>query len=187
MRRAGLLVLLAVVAGCGSANTATTTATTGPTVEQTAPVTSNVRHVAVHEAEFRLDPANATGVKEGLVEVTIVNDGKIPHSLAVDGPNGLVEFDGQVDPGHSGKLQVDLDMPGTYKWFCPIDRHRGKGMQGTITVVGTSPARGSEPTPTSTSTTQTTPTVTQTQTQTQTQTHTTTSTTPTATTNTPGY
>ncbi|MFL5894535.1 MAG: cupredoxin domain-containing protein [Thermoleophilaceae bacterium] len=189
MRRAGVLLLLASLAGCGSGSTTTTSApAAGATAEQTGPVVSHIRHVTVHETEFTLDPVNASAGKEGLVSITIVNDGKVAHALAVDGPNGEVELDGQIDPGHTGKLQVDLDRPGTYTWYCPLDGHRAKGMRGTISVGGTQPARGAEPTgttPTRTTTaTQTTPTQTQTQTRTvtKTQTQTRTTTTPTTTT-----
>jgi len=170
-----LLVVAAVLAGCGSGSGTQT----NQSVIETAPAAPKPeKHVVVHETEYKLDPANATGGDQGLVKIKVVNDGKIPHSLAVDGPNGLVELDGQVDPGGTATLEADLDKPGTYTWYCPLDGHRAKGMSGTITVGGSSPASGPEPTvPT---TTRTTPT--QTQTQTQTQTETKTVTTPTTTT-----
>jgi PQQ system protein len=183
VRRAGIVLILAFgLSSCGDDNSTTTTASpaVSDTVEQTGPVQPKIRHVTVHEADFSLDPAQATAGKEGLVEIKLVNDGKVPHALAVDGPNGLVELDGQVDPGKTGTLQVDLDKPGTYRMWCPLDGHRGKGMTGTITVGGSQPARGAEPTVTTTTPTQTAPTQTQTtptQTQTQTQTHTVTKTT----------
>jgi plastocyanin len=176
--------LLACVAGCGGG--ADTTRTTLPA--ENVPAAPKATHkVVVRETEFRLDPAQAAGGVEGLVTIRIVNDGKLAHSLAVDGPNGLVELDGEVDPGHEGTLEADLDRPGTYTWYCPLDGHRGKGMTGSITVGGSNPARGAEPTGTGTTATQTTPTPTQTQTQTQTRTETKTVTTPapTATTGTP--
>jgi plastocyanin len=152
--------------------------------------------VVVHETEFTLNPARAAGGDVGLVSIKIVNDGKVAHALAVDGPNGEVELDGRVEPGATATLEADLDKPGTYTMYCPLDGHRAKGMSGTITVGGSNPARGAEPTGTTTSTTSTsttptqTNTTTQTTTQTQTETRTvttptTTSTTPTATTGTP--
>jgi uncharacterized cupredoxin-like copper-binding protein len=180
----GITVLLA---GCGSDSTTTTT---GTPAENTPTVAKAAKQVVVRETEFRLDPARADGGSEGLVSIRIVNDGKVAHALAVDGPNGLVELDGRVEPGASATLEADLDQPGTYTMYCPLDGHRAKGMSGTITVGGSNPARGAEPTGTTTSTTtSTTPTqtatTTQTQTQTQTQTETKTVTTPTATETTP--
>jgi plastocyanin len=161
------MLVAVVIAGCGSSSK---TDTSRALVETAPAAPKPEKHVVVHESEFRLDPANATGGSEGLVKIKIVNDGKIAHSLAVDGPNGLVELDGQVDPGGTATLEADLDKPGTYTWYCPLDGHRAKGMSGTITVGGSTPASGPEPTvPT---TTRTTPTQTQTQTQTETQTET---------------
>jgi uncharacterized cupredoxin-like copper-binding protein len=190
-----MLLVTLVVAGCGGGAGTTTTAAPA----ETAPAAPKpAKEVVVHETEFKLDPARAAGGDVGLVSIKIVNDGKVAHALAVDGPNGEVELDGRVEPGATATLEADLDKPGTYTMYCPLDGHRAKGMSGTITVGGSNPARGAEPAGTTTTTTSTattptqtqtqtqTTTTTQTQTQTQTRTVTTpTSTTPTATTGTP--
>jgi uncharacterized cupredoxin-like copper-binding protein len=164
------------VAGCGSDST-TTTVVPSETVRVPPKPTTRV---VVHASEFKLDPVRANGGDKGLVTIKIVNDGKVAHALAVDGPNGEVQLDGQVEPGATGTLEVDLDKPGTYAMYCPLDGHRAKGMSGTISVGGSNPARGAEPSAAGTATTQTqtTPTQTTTQTQTQTQTETRTVTTP---------
>lgn len=181
-----MFLVTVVVAGCG--NGAATTTTAAPA--ETAPAAPKpAKQVVVHETEFKLDPARAAGGDVGLVSIKIVNDGKVAHALAVDGPNGEVELDGRVEPGATATLEADLDKPGTYTMYCPLDGHRAKGMSGTITVGGSSPARGAEPTGTTTTTTSTATTPTQTQTQTQTttttQTQTRTVTTPTSTSTTP--
>lgn len=168
-----------LVAGCGDDSDTTTTAAPA---EDTPSVPKASKQLVVRETEFKLDPARANGGDEGLVTIKVVNDGKAAHALAVDGPNGLVELDGRIEPGASATLEADLDKPGTYAMYCPLDGHRGKGMTGTIAVGGSNPARGAEPTETTTTTaTSTTPTQTQTTTQTQTQTETKTVTTPTPT------
>lgn len=170
--------LLAV--GCGNddnGSTVTVPAESAPAAPKPA------KQLVVHLSEFKLDPARANGGDLGLVAIKLVNDGKVAHALAVDGPNGEVQLDGRVEPGATATLEVDVDKPGTYAMYCPLDGHRGKGMNGSIVVGGDNPARGAEPTGTSTTTTSTTPTQTQTQTttQTQTQTETKTVTTPTQT------
>ncbi|MEA2255744.1 MAG: Copper binding protein plastocyanin/azurin family, partial [Solirubrobacteraceae bacterium] len=33
-------------------------------------------------------------------------------------------------------LTVDFAKKGTYEWYCPIDGHRGRGMEGKIAVAG---------------------------------------------------
>jgi uncharacterized cupredoxin-like copper-binding protein len=150
VRGAWLLAGIAVcIAGCGSDSDTTTTGVPA----ETAPAAAKpAKQVVIHETEFSLDPAQADGGSEGLVTIRLVNDGKVAHALAVDGPNGLVELDGRVEPGATATLEADLDKPGTYTMYCPLGGHRAKGMSGTITVGGSNPARGAEPTQTTTST-----------------------------------
>ena len=191
MRGVLLLVLIAlVVAGCGDDRNTTTTQVPA---ENQPSVPKASKQIVIRETDFQLDPAKADGGSEGLVTIKVVNDGKVAHALDVEGPNGLVELDGRIDPGASATLEADLDKPGTYTMYCPLDGHRARGMVGTITVGGSNPARGAEPTGQETTTntaTTTTPTQTQTTTETQTETKTVTTpsetqTTPTATTGTP--
>lgn len=174
----GALVLAAIgllVVGCGDDSG---TATTGVPAENAPSAPKPAKQVVVHESEFRLDPARADGGEVGLVSIKIVNDGDVAHALAVDGPNGEIQLDGRVEPGSAATLEADLDKPGTYTMYCPLDGHRSKGMTGSITVGGDNPARGAEP---SGATTTTTPTQTQANSRTQTQTETKTVTTPSAT------
>lgn len=167
MRRlAALLVTAGLLAGCGDDEA--DTGTNALPDENTPTVAKPAERVTVRETEFALDPARVDGGSKGLVRIEVVNRGDIAHSLAVEGPNGLVEMDGSLEPGAKGTLEVDLDKPGTYKMFCPLGNHAAKGMTGTISVGGEAPARGGEG---DTETlTETTPTQTQTQTQTQTRT-----------------
>src|SRR3954453_7531426 len=93
------------------------------------------------------------------------------------GPTGRSSSMAGSSRGATATLEADLDKPGTYTMYCPLDGHRAKGMSGSITGGGSTPPPGPEPTgttpPTGTSTTPTeTQTTTQTQTQTQTQTET---------------
>ena len=165
-------MLAVAVIGCGDDES--DTATSSVPAETTPPVAKPAEPVTVRETEFELDPASADGGAKGLVTIKVVNKGKLAHSLAVEGPNGLVELDGSLEPGDERTLEVDLDKPGTYKMYCPLGNHEAQGMTGTITVGGDSPARGGEG---DTETlTETTPTQTQTTTQTTTQTRTTTET-----------
>ena len=43
------------------------------------------------------------------------------------------ELEGDVSPGQTGNLTVDL-KPGKYEFYCPIDNHKQMGMEGEITV-----------------------------------------------------
>jgi uncharacterized cupredoxin-like copper-binding protein len=109
----------------GEATQASTTggaAATGPggTVDLTA-------------TDFKFDPSDPT-VKSGEVTFTEKNDGQVTHSLEIEDVNGSdQELEGDVSPGSSGTLKVNLP-PGKYEFYCPVDNHKEMGMEGEITV-----------------------------------------------------
>jgi len=41
---------------------------------------------------------------------------------------------GDIQPGAGVTLRVTLTKDGSYEMYCPIDGHRGRGMQGMVTV-----------------------------------------------------
>jgi uncharacterized cupredoxin-like copper-binding protein len=88
--------------------------------------------VGMSLTDFALNPADAT-VKPGTVTFDVTNDGQTTHALEVEGPGEEVETE-DLSPGDSAKLTVDLSKPGTYEMYCPVDDHRGMGMEGEITV-----------------------------------------------------
>ena len=63
------------------------------------------------------------------------NDGQVTHSLEIEDvtPGHDQELEGDVSPGQSGTLKVNL-APGKYEFYCPIDNHKQMGMEGEITV-----------------------------------------------------
>jgi uncharacterized cupredoxin-like copper-binding protein len=111
-----------------------------------APKTSGgAQTVAVSETEFKLSPS-APKVDKGVVDFKVKNDGKVTHSLEIEGPGGEQELAKALQPGQSGTLEVNLSKAGTYEWYCPIDGHKDSGMRGEITVAGgTSAGGGSAP------------------------------------------
>lgn len=104
--------------------------------ESAAPKASaRAQTVNVSETEFKLSPSNPR-VKRGVVSFKVTNDGKVPHSLEVEGPGGEVELEKQLQPSQSGTLKVSLSKAGKYVWYCPVDGHKGSGMKGEVTVAG---------------------------------------------------
>lgn len=89
--------------------------------------------ITIHLSEYKLDPV-ALNLTAGTFDVTAVNSGTISHALELSG-NGIDVHtkDFAYPPGHSEGFQVTL-KPGTYQFFCPIDGHRGLGMQATLVV-----------------------------------------------------
>ena len=118
------------IAGCGGDDNETT-ATTGASGTPSA----GGQTVNVSETEYQLDPSDPS-VKAGTVSFKATNDGSIDHNLEVEGPNGEQELEQDLAPGQSGTVTVDLSQPGKYEFYCPIDEHRQRGMEGEITVTG---------------------------------------------------
>jgi uncharacterized cupredoxin-like copper-binding protein len=128
MKRLVLLALaVAALAGCGSKSATTT--------QQGASPSASGKTVQVKETEFKLTPAKITIASTGTVTFEATNAGQIDHALELEG-NGVEEKMDTISPGSSAKLTVDLSKAGTYDLYCPIDGHRGMGMQATVVVGG---------------------------------------------------
>src|SRR6266513_1232420 len=139
-RFAALLAIGAAVAipvvGCGSSsndnstsNAATQASTTGG-----AAATGAGGAVNLTATDFKFNPSDPT-VKSGKVTFNEKNDGQVTHSLEIEDvtPGHDQELEGDVAPGQSGTLTVDL-KPGKYEFYCPVDNHKEMGMEGEITV-----------------------------------------------------
>ena len=65
---------------------------------------------------------------------TVTNTGKETHGFEIEG-NGIEKaLKPRLKKGGSGSLQVDL-KPGTYKVYCPVLGHKGRGMSLNLTVM----------------------------------------------------
>jgi uncharacterized cupredoxin-like copper-binding protein len=118
--------------GRGQASKSSGTATEG----STAAGGSIVKTIEVKETEFKLDPAKITLNKPGTYTFKAVNSGSTTHALEIEGKGVEEETEG-IDPGQSAELKVSL-KPGKYEIYCPVDSHREQGMEGTVTVKGSS-------------------------------------------------
>ena len=126
------------LAGCGEDNddSSSTGATgTGTQEEQAAtpsgPATSTIE---LSETEFKIEPAQPSAAKSGVVEFRVANRGQITHALEVEGGD-IEEETEEIPAGGSATLKVDL-KPGTYELYCPIGNHKEQGMEGSLTVGG---------------------------------------------------
>ena len=83
--------------------------------------------------DYKFSPSDPT-VKSGEVTFNLKNDGQVTHSLEIEDVNGSdQELEGDVSPGQSGTLKVNLP-PGNYEFYCPVGNHKEMGMTGEITV-----------------------------------------------------
>lgn len=94
-------------------------------------------HVVVSLSEFKIA---ATGIPASgkIFEVSVTNNGKIPHSMAVESAGKTVVATSILDGGQSSGLSVPSLTAGTYKLFCTVPGHRAAGMEAAL-VVGGSP------------------------------------------------
>jgi uncharacterized cupredoxin-like copper-binding protein len=131
MRRVLLLLAVLLLAGCGSDDSndhaACDTTGGGGSVELTA-------------TEFKFDPSTVEVDKAGETTFTLVNDGQFTHALEIEG-QGIEEESDEIDGGATTELTVDL-KPGEYEFYCPVDGHREKGMEGTLVVGGAAGGAG---------------------------------------------
>jgi uncharacterized cupredoxin-like copper-binding protein len=141
-RIAALFVLGAAiavpVAGCGGGGddnntSADTSEATQASTSGGAAATGAGGSVDLTATDFKFNPSDPS-VKSGNVTFTLKNDGQTTHSLEIEDVNGEdQELEGDVSPGQSGTLKVNLP-PGKYEFYCPVDNHKEMGMEGEITV-----------------------------------------------------
>jgi plastocyanin len=91
--------------------------------------------VDITATDFKFDPAEPKVDKTGPYTFNLRNDGEAPHALEVEGPGGEVKT-GEVQPGETAAVEVDLSEPGEYTMYCPVGNHRQMGMEGKVVVAG---------------------------------------------------
>jgi uncharacterized cupredoxin-like copper-binding protein len=138
----GAVVVVVATSGCGGSGGSNGQSNATPSSG------SVLKTVTIHETEYKLTPSTVSLDKPGTYVFKAVNGGTVAHALAVEG-QGIHQKIASISPGKSGALKVTLGKGGTYTLYCPIDGHRGLGMEGKITVGGG--ASGTTTTGTSTS------------------------------------
>ena len=131
--RATTLSLLALAAlglgGCGSSGSSDGASSSTPSKPASS---SPAQAVTATESEYKIHPSVAT-LKAGRVTIKVVNAGKYPHNLVVEGPGVSGTTTPNISGGAQGSLAVDL-RPGTYQLYCSIPGHRAQGMEATLKV-----------------------------------------------------
>ena len=82
-----------------------------------------------NEFSIALQPKS---LKPGKYTFDVVNEGKIPHDLEIEG-EGVEEKTPLIDPGKSAKLPADL-KPGKYRFYCTVPGHAESGMDVDVAV-----------------------------------------------------
>jgi uncharacterized cupredoxin-like copper-binding protein len=87
--------------------------------------------VTVSEKEFKIDMP--TTLPAGTTTFEVTNHGTIAHSFEIEGQGIEKRLAQPLQPGQSATLTVDL-KPGAYEAYCPVDGHKGMGMDVHLTV-----------------------------------------------------
>jgi hypothetical protein len=131
--RIGTLVVVVgstlALAGCGGGGGGKTTSGQGTVIQNT----HVLRVIDVHETEYSLEPKLIHIQRFGYYGLKAINDGKIPHALALQG-HGLRQRTGAIAPGQSRTMLVFFRKAGNYLLYCPLDGHARKGMKATVRV-----------------------------------------------------
>ncbi|MET9957721.1 cupredoxin domain-containing protein [Streptomyces sp. NPDC006326] len=109
-------------------------ASTAPPPPGGSTVTAATR-VAADLSDFRIG-LSQKAFKAGPYTFEVKNTGHHEHALEIEGPGGE-QRSKTLAPGESGRLDITLKA-GRYELYCPVDGHKGMGMETEITVGGAS-------------------------------------------------
>jgi len=86
--------------------------------------------------EWKVD-VRETKRAPGEVVFLVSNNGTLTHALRIEGP-GLQRQTRNIEPGANDVLSVRLER-GQYELYCPLDRHKDRGMVVRLQVEETQP------------------------------------------------
>lgn len=130
---AAFLPIVFTLAACGGGSSSSP-GTSGASGATTA-MHGSGNQVTATETEYHIQLSQMT-LQPGAATFVAVNNGKVGHSLEINGPGvSNRRIAGTIPPGKSEQLTVTLQR-GSYEIFCPIDGHKGLGMDVHLTVGG---------------------------------------------------
>ena len=88
--------------------------------------------LAVTGVDFSFE-MDSTDLSAGEYEVTLTNEGDMPHNVVVEQDGEDVGGSDVIDPGQSTTFTIALE-PGEYVFYCGVGSHRAMGMETPVTV-----------------------------------------------------
>ncbi|MFE0511490.1 cupredoxin domain-containing protein [Streptomyces sp. NPDC058964] len=125
------LAALAAATACSSGSAPAPTGSPSASARAAATIT-------VTEKEYSLTLSQAQA-SAGTVTFVVNNAGTVEHVLAIAGPGVSTAHTSAIPPGGQARLTVTL-QPGSYKLWCPVDKHKELGMDTHLQVGGNGPA-----------------------------------------------
>ncbi|HEX6499875.1 MAG TPA: hypothetical protein VF054_12700 [Micromonosporaceae bacterium] len=140
LRRLPLVLLAAagtagVAAACGGGSSGQTSARSSapaPPPAETSSAGGTGTTVVVDESNFTIKLSTTT-FSPGTYTFMVKDSGPGIHALEIDGPGVADRRSDNLAPGGSTAMTVTLQK-GTYELYCPVDSHKGRGMDTRITV-----------------------------------------------------
>ncbi len=120
------VAVAALVAGCGGSSSTQTTPSASQAPQSSAPAGGGTT-VTATETEYKIT-LSRTSFTPGTYTFVAKDSGHVPHALEINGPGVSNQVIPQtLQPGQSSNLTVTLKA-GTYEIWCPVDGHKGLGM-----------------------------------------------------------
>ncbi|MGQ0536843.1 MAG: cupredoxin domain-containing protein [Methanobacteriota archaeon] len=122
----------------GNATGSGNATTPSPGMARTAPppVSIAVRTSGIYPVNPVFDPAALEAPAGALVTLTFANEDPaaalVQHNWVLDGVAGA-ETDA-IAQGESASVEFTAPAPGEYAFYCSVGDHRGRGMEGVLTV-----------------------------------------------------
>jgi uncharacterized cupredoxin-like copper-binding protein len=117
----GVAALLLAFSACGGGN--------GGQAASSGAKKADEGHLTVTAGDLFFKPKEAT-VPAGRIDVSLVNDGQIEHTLAIQDRD---DFKLSVQKGGKDQGRMEL-QPGDYTFYCDVPGHRGAGMEMKVHV-----------------------------------------------------
>jgi hypothetical protein len=89
--------------------------------------------IEVTEDEYSIKLAGGNTLPEGILAFNVVNKGKIPHDLTIEGSGGEDKTP-LIDPGKRGTLQIQVVSGRAYRLYCSVPGHEQLGMKTAVRV-----------------------------------------------------
>jgi len=115
----GAIALVALLGACGDDDEP------GVAAQSCQPADADLRVAGDDRLSFDAESYDADA---GCVEITLVNEGVIAHTLLVEGYDGF-----KLSVGKSDSDRIEL-AAGTYRIFCDIAGHEAAGMEAELVV-----------------------------------------------------
>lgn len=120
-----------LLGGCSSTPKSSSSEPSGQASNSSSAVGGAVT-VTATETDFKISLSQSS-FKPGAYTFKVLNHGKAPHNLTLEGPGVDRQASPTMPGGGSGQISVTLQA-GTYELLCSVGNHKDRGMDMQITV-----------------------------------------------------